>query len=268
MDLLLDAGNTRLKWGLWGAAGWHGQGAIALAALDELAGVLAAAGPVRRVLGANVAGAEVAARLAGLLAARSLEPEWIRPVESAFGVHNRYLDPSRLGADRWAALIGARALHGAAALVVTSGTATTADVLDGAGVFQGGVILPGLDLMRSSLARDTAQLPLADGRFEPLPRRTVDAIVSGCLHAQLGAQRHHRGVDLGQRGRAVLGRVALAEHVQVYAVQHKKSHEGLAFDWLTGLLPQSCLKSAPRFWRQALPCPKAKLCIALSKKHL
>lgn len=187
MDLLLDAGNTRLKWGLWGAAGWHGQGAIALAALDELAGVLAAAGPVRRVLGANVAGAEVAARLAGLLAARSLEPEWIRPVESAFGVHNRYLDPSRLGADRWAALIGARALHGAAALVVTSGTATTADVLDGAGVFQGGVILPGLDLMRSSLARDTAQLPLADGRFEHLPRRTVDAIVSGCLHAQLGA---------------------------------------------------------------------------------
>lgn len=39
-------------------------------------------------------------------------------------------------------------------------------------------------------------------------------------------------------------RVALAEHVQVYAVQHKKSHEGLAFDWLTGLPPQSCLKSA------------------------
>ena len=187
MDLLLDAGNTRLKWGLWGAAGWHGQGAIALAALDELAGVLAAAGPVRRVLGANVAGAEVAARLAGLLAARGLTPVWIQPVESAFGVQNRYLDPSRLGADRWAALVGARALHGAAALVVTSGTATTADVLDGAGVFQGGVILPGLDLMRSSLARDTAQLPLADGRFEPLPRRTVDAIVSGCLHAQLGA---------------------------------------------------------------------------------
>ena len=187
MDLLLDAGNTRLKWGLWGAAGWHGQGAIALAALDELAGVLAAAGPVRRVLGANVAGAEVAVRLAGLLAARSLEPEWIRPVESAFGVHNRYLDPSRLGADRWAALIGARALHGAAALVVTSGTATTADVLDSQGVFQGGVILPGLDLMRLSLARDTAQLPFSDGRFERTPRRTADAIQTGCLHAQLGA---------------------------------------------------------------------------------
>ena len=187
MDLLLDAGNTRLKWGLRDGAGWRGQGAVALGALDELAGVLEAAGSIRRVLGANVAGAEVAARLAGLLAGRALAPLWIAPTASAFGVHNRYVDPARLGADRWAALVGARALHGAAALVVTSGTATTADVLDGEGVFQGGVILPGLDLMRSSLARDTAQLPFADGRFEPLPRRTADAIVSGCLHAQLGA---------------------------------------------------------------------------------
>ena len=74
-----------------------------------------------------------------------------------------------------------------ATLVVTSGTATTADVLDSQGVFQGGVILPGLDLMRLSLARDTAQLPFSDGRFERTPRRTADAIQTGCLHAQLGA---------------------------------------------------------------------------------
>jgi len=196
MDLLLDAGNTRLKWGLRDASGWRGQGAVAIGELDGLADVLAAAGPIRRVLGANVAGAGVAARLAELLAVRGLEPVWVMPSASAFGVHNRYLDPARLGADRWAALVGARALHGAAALVVTSGTATTADVLDGDGVFQGGVILPGLDLMRSSLARDTAQLPFADGRFEPLPRRTADAIVSGCLHAQLGAiERMFRRVE-------------------------------------------------------------------------
>ena len=187
MDLLLDAGNTRLKWGLHDGASWRGQGAVAIGALDGLAAVLEAAGPIRRVLGANVAGAGVAARLAEILGEWGLVPAWIEPSVSAFGVHNRYLDPARLGADRWAALVGARALHGAAALVVTSGTATTADVLDGEGVFQGGVILPGLDLMRSSLARDTAQLPFADGRFELLPRRTADAIVSGCLHAQLGA---------------------------------------------------------------------------------
>ncbi len=187
MDLLLDVGNTRLKWGLHDAAGWHGQGALPLAAVDGLADVLAGGAPVRRVLGANVAGAAVGARLDTLLADRGLAAGWIGAPREGFGVRNTYLDPSRLGADRWAALVGARALHGRAALVVTSGTATTADVLDGDGVFQGGVILPGLELMRRSLASDTAQLTFADGRFEATPRRTADAIATGCLHAQLGA---------------------------------------------------------------------------------
>lgn len=187
MDLLIDVGNTRLKWGLRDASGWQGQGAVLLSALDGFADVLAGFGPIRRMLGANVAGATVGGRINAFLLGRAITPEWITPKTEGFGVRNRYLDPSRLGADRWAALVGARALHAAAALVVTSGTATTVDVLDGAGVFQGGVILPGLDLMRMSLARDTAQLPFADGRFEATPRRTADAIVSGCLHAQLGA---------------------------------------------------------------------------------
>ncbi|MBS0354893.1 MAG: type III pantothenate kinase [Proteobacteria bacterium] len=187
MDLLLDVGNTRLKWGLHDGAGWKGQGAVLLTALDGFADVLAGLGQIQRMLGANVAGATVGGRLGAMLAARHVLPEWIQPQLEGYGVVNRYLEPARLGADRWAALIGARELHGGAALVVTSGTATTADVLDASGVFQGGVILPGLDLMRLSLARDTAQLPYSDGRFVAAPRRTADAIVSGCLQAQLGA---------------------------------------------------------------------------------
>lgn len=187
MDLLLDVGNTRLKWGLHDGTGWRGQGAVLLSALDGFADVLASLGPVERMLGANVAGATVGGRLGVFLERAGLAAEWIRPLDEGYGVRNAYLDPSRLGADRWAALVGARALHAGAALVVTSGTATTADVLDSQGVFQGGVILPGLDLMRLSLARDTAQLPFSDGRFERTPRRTADAIQTGCLHAQLGA---------------------------------------------------------------------------------
>jgi type III pantothenate kinase len=187
MDLLLDVGNTRLKWGLHDEAGWHGQGAVPLAALDGFGEVLAGFEPIRRTLGANVAGVMVAARLEALLATRSLTAGWIQSRVEGFGVRNCYREPVRLGADRWAALVGARALHAGPALVVTSGTATTADVLDADGVFVGGVILPGLDLMRMSLARDTAQLPFAEGRFEATPRHTADAIVSGCLHAQLGA---------------------------------------------------------------------------------
>ena len=41
--------------------------------------------------------------------------------------------------------------------------------------------------MRASLASNTAQLPLADGNFVREPRNTMDAIISGCLHAQIGA---------------------------------------------------------------------------------
>lgn len=196
MDLVFDVGNTRLKWGLHDGVAWRGQGAVLLTALDGLGEVLASFGEVRRVLGANVAGSSVAGRIGAMLAASGLGVEWIRPEREGFGVRNAYQDPSRLGADRWAALVGARALHGAAALVVTSGTATTADVLDSQGCFQGGVILPGLELMRMSLARDTAQLPFADGRFEAFPQRTADAIFTGCLHAQVGAiERMYRLVE-------------------------------------------------------------------------
>jgi type III pantothenate kinase len=71
--------------------------------------------------------------------------------------------------------------------VVTAGTATTADVLRSDGTFVGGAILPGLELMKRSLAHDTAGLPLAKGRFSMRPRNTADAIETGCLLAQAAA---------------------------------------------------------------------------------
>ncbi len=106
---------------------------------------------------------------------------------SAGGVVNGYDNPAQLGADRWAALIGARGLHAGPALVVMAGTATTVDCLDAQGVFRGGLILPGLDLMRRSLARNTAGLPEACGGYRVLPTNTDDAIVSGCIAATVGA---------------------------------------------------------------------------------
>ena len=98
-----------------------------------------------------------------------------------------YDRPPQLGADRWAALIGARALHPGQAVVVMAGTATTIDALDAAGQFRGGLILPGLSLMRAALARNTADLPHAAGHYRALPTNTDDAIVSGAIHATLGA---------------------------------------------------------------------------------
>lgn len=187
MNLLIDAGNTRVKWGLHDGAVWHARGAVPTATPEALEAALAVQPVPARVMGANVAGASVALAVGRLCAAWKRTPGWLVPGIEAGGVRNAYLDPTQLGPDRWAALIGARTLHAGAALVVTAGTATTVDVLTAEGVFRGGIILPGLELMRRALARDTARLPFADGCFDATPRRTADAIVSGCLHAQAGA---------------------------------------------------------------------------------
>jgi hypothetical protein len=89
---------------------------------------------------------------------------WAKSQSAQHGVRNLYeRPPEQLGADRWAALIGARALLGSTCLVVCAGTATTIDRLDASGLFRGGLILPGYDLMRAALAANTAQLPLAEG---------------------------------------------------------------------------------------------------------
>jgi len=121
-------------------------------------------------------------------AAQAPALEWLRPTPFAGGVHNGYAMPEALGADRWAALIGARALFGAKpVLVVSCGTACTIDLLTASGHFTGGVILPGYQLMQRALHENTAALPLRAGRVVVHPDCTTDAIASGCLHAQAGA---------------------------------------------------------------------------------
>ncbi|MBL7650284.1 MAG: type III pantothenate kinase, partial [Candidatus Hydrogenedentes bacterium] len=84
MDLLLDVGNTRLKWGLHDGKGWCGQGAVLLSALDGFADVLAGLGPVDRMLGANVAGATIGGRLGAFLKQAGLTAEWIRPLDEGY----------------------------------------------------------------------------------------------------------------------------------------------------------------------------------------
>jgi type III pantothenate kinase len=183
--LCIDAGNTRLKWGLRGDAGWLARGRHAHADIGRLADQLPA--PPRRILACNVAGPAVAAQIEGLAAALGASLDWFRSKAAAGGVTNGYDHPAQLGADRWAALIGAWSLHAGPALVVMAGTATTIDVLEADGRFRGGLILPGIELMRRSLARNTAGLPEACGRYREPPTNTDDAIESGILHATLGA---------------------------------------------------------------------------------
>ncbi len=191
MILCLDAGNTRLKYGLFDGSGWRAQGALNHDAIDDLRAELPA--KPARIVACNVAGEAVRQRIETLSVSLGLELDWLTSSAAACGVRNGYDTPQQLGADRWAALIGARALHAGACVVVMAGTATTIDVLDETGLFRGGLILPGLALMRTALARNTADLPHAAGHYRAQPTNTDDAIVSGALHATLGAIERMRG---------------------------------------------------------------------------
>lgn len=192
--LAVDAGNSRIKWGLAERGEWRALGA---AAIDDIERHAAQAWPPlpapAHIAVANVAGTAAEQRLAALFLrffARAAAPApvaWLRAVRTAGGVTNGYDDPGQLGVDRWAALVAARARHAGDSLVVMAGTATTIDRLDARGTFRGGMILPGLDLMKRSLAAGTAGLPFARGQYSDEPRSTPDAIESGCLAAQAGA---------------------------------------------------------------------------------
>ncbi|MDQ8022856.1 MAG: type III pantothenate kinase [Moraxellaceae bacterium] len=188
MYLLIDAGNSRLKFGCHDGTRWLVQQAQA----HDAPLSLPAGFEPRRVVIANVAGEAVAERLRSTLGGWDLD--WLQGSDYCMGLHNGYARPAQLGVDRWAAAIGAWQRVGGACLVVGAGTATTVDVIqrreDGGGRFLGGLILPGLAMMRAALSQGTAGLPLVRSSVRDahaVPDNTADAIASGCLQATLGA---------------------------------------------------------------------------------
>lgn len=201
--LAIDIGNTRLKWAQYASpqpgAVILDSGAVFLETIDTLAEDewkrLAAPGSM---LGCNVAGDAVRRRVEEQLELWDIAPHWVVPSPHDAGVINGYEHPTRLGSDRWAALIGARwhvqqrAAH-RPALVVMVGTAVAVDSLDGDGRFIGGLIMPGFGLMLRALEQGTAGLRVPTGEVVDFPTNTSDALMSGGAHALAGAiERIHR----------------------------------------------------------------------------
>jgi type III pantothenate kinase len=193
MLLLIDIGNTRIKWARLEQGTLQPQSAAAHGDWTAATFVEALLRPGRaeRVLISNVSGSRLAnvARTA-VMQTWQIEPEFITATAAAGGVRNAYVQPEKLGTDRWLAMIGAHALEGGALCVVSAGTALTIDGIDANGRHLGGVIVPGPELMVSSLLRNTSDIApraqegaASDALFA---HNTLGAIRQGAQHA-LGA---------------------------------------------------------------------------------
>ena len=185
--LAIDAGNTRVKWGLHDGREWRATGAVATAEAAALAQSIPAAPRPDVAIACNVAGDAAETAITRACAAMKLAVTFIRSAREQLGVSNAYREPTQLGPDRWAALVAAHALERGHKLVVNAGTALTVDALTADGKFLGGLIVPGPRLMRRSLDRGTAGLRLTEGSIAELPRSTPDAITSGAIQACAGA---------------------------------------------------------------------------------
>jgi type III pantothenate kinase len=195
MILVIDVGNTRLKWAWLTSTGLSDQQAIVYR--DAKPGMWTTAlfetgqKPVR-VLVSNVAGPSMAKTLVNLAKKRfGVAVEFVGAVPEFQGLTNGYLDPSLLGADRWLALIAAWTTARSALCVVDAGTAVKVDSIDSDGQHLGGLIVPGIHMMREALIKSTSDIARAVEQSTPsmagvLANNTIGAVSRGAVFALAG----------------------------------------------------------------------------------
>ncbi|HUQ29211.1 MAG TPA: type III pantothenate kinase [Usitatibacter sp.] len=185
--LAIDAGNTRIKWGVHDAHAWSASGAIETTQASSLYESVRDALPVDAAIACNVAGANVESAIESACARANIAVTFIHGEPRRLGVTNGYAHPAQLGADRWVALVAAHHAKPGHKLVVNAGTALTIDALAADGRFLGGLIVPGPALMRRSLDSATAALRESPGNVRDFPANTPDAITTGAVLAGAGA---------------------------------------------------------------------------------
>ncbi|MES0874791.1 type III pantothenate kinase [Sinimarinibacterium thermocellulolyticum] len=188
--LLLDIGNSRLKWA-WQAGGDLGErGAIAHAGDPAAALPGCPLLPPHEVWIAHVTGAEHEARLAAVVRARyGCDPHFARSRDRWRGLRNGYKDPARLGVDRWLVMLAAWSEQRTATCIVDAGTALTVDAFDGDGRHLGGIIAAGLSTQQRALLDQTRFATRARGAayHAGLGSDTESCVSQGAMLACLGA---------------------------------------------------------------------------------
>ncbi|MGH8428572.1 MAG: type III pantothenate kinase [Gammaproteobacteria bacterium] len=184
--LIINLGSSRIAW-----RGAAGSGALLHAGEPGrcLMQALASNEPPDEVVVGSVAVTPVTAEFLSVCrAAWDVTPRELVAIREAYGVRNVYAEPARLGIDRWAALVAAYRAHGGGVLIADCGTAVTVDYVAEGGRHVGGLIAPGLGLMRAALANGT-RLALTS-EFAPVPplfgTDTELGIAGGTLAAVAG----------------------------------------------------------------------------------
>ncbi|MDD5462850.1 MAG: type III pantothenate kinase [Methylococcales bacterium] len=195
MNLLIDMGNTRLKWGVMLDGRLIPGRALDNSSLNRHELVEAwKAHPIPKRLAIACVSATSLLELVVAVAVElwpNLEIIRVKSQAQAFGVCNAYQQPEKLGVDRWLAIVAARYYYRMPACIVDCGTAITVDLIDIKGHHQGGLISPGLTLMRKSLAEGTEALQVSETDYIfGLANSTGAAIYSGTLSAAVGLIEH------------------------------------------------------------------------------
>ena len=190
MILELDVGNSRIKWRLLAEDDLAVVKAGHVPGFDELQLVTELDAAITLARMCSVRGGDVNKRLEDWVRAKhSIALVQASVTQSCGGVTNQYANVSRLGIDRWLAMLAAYRRAGGACMIIDSGTALTIDVVDEQGLHLGGYIIPGLRLMHSSLEANTA-IRLSDNYStysESLGHSTDEAVFNGTVTALLAA---------------------------------------------------------------------------------
>lgn len=183
MKLLIDAGNTRIKWGLAQQGKLLREGNLAHGQVAELA-ALCAEHQVSEVWGSLVAGD---ALRAAIEAACPAPVHWARSERERGGLRNHYRNIDEHGSDRWLAVLALHTQSPGDVVLASLGTALTVEALSAEGEYLGGLIVPGLRMMLDSLSKGTAGLQRMPGVWAAFPQSTSEAMASGALDAMAGA---------------------------------------------------------------------------------
>lgn len=182
MNLLIDIGNSRMKWAKLQQGELSGYGSCDYRVVTDWASLFEHHESPEAVFVASVAAEEVFEQLSQqLVSLWGAHPVQLHSAQRCCGVSNSYTQYERLGIDRWAAILAAYDRTHAPLCVIDCGSAMTLDAVDGEGRHLGGYIVPGLQMQQKVLLHGTARVsePMGKQAGGDWGRNTQECVVHG-----------------------------------------------------------------------------------------